>query len=287
MRVAVTSGRLGEALAAGLAAAGHDVLKLVERAPRGPDERRWEPAAALIDGPGLSDVDAVANVFEADLWRRWTPQVKETVRSSQITGTLSIVSHLDPDGRCQRFANLSSTTFFGDREDDLLSADSPAGKGWVARSTAEWEAAARHAPVSTVLMRTPMVLGVPGGAWERRRKGWLSGRFGHGRQWRCWIHVDDWAAAAVTLLEGTVEGPVVMAAPEPVRESAFAAALASVSGRWFHPPVPEALLKLEFGAEMTAQVHMASQRVVPRILTEEMGFRHRHPDLAAALADVT
>jgi uncharacterized protein (TIGR01777 family) len=284
MRVAVTSGRLGGHLAAGLRSAGHEVLCLVEGEATGPDERHWEPAAGRIDGPGLSDVDAVANLFEAGVWRRWTPEVRDHVRGSQVTGTLTIVSHLDPDGRCQRFANLSATAFYGDRGEEELDADSRAGTGWLARSTADWEAAARHAPVSTVLLRTPIVLGVEGGAWERRRRGMLAGRFGHGRQWRAWIHVDDWVAATIALLEGRVEGPVVLAAPAPVRDADFVAALASASGRRLGLPIPERVLRLQFGDDLTAEVLMASQRVVPRILPAELGFTYRYPELAGALA---
>ena len=284
MRVAVTSGRLRGHLAAGLRSAGHEVLCLVEGEATGPDERHWEPAAGRIDGPGLSDVDAVANLFEAGVWRRWTPEVRDHVRGSQVTGTLTIVSHLDPDGRCQRFANLSATAFYGDRGEEELDADSRAGTGWLARSTADWEAAARHAPVSTVLLRTPIVLGVEGGAWERRRRGMLAGRFGHGRQWRAWIHVDDWVAATIALLEGRVEGPVVLAAPAPVRDADFVAALASASGRRLGLPIPERALRLQFGDDLTAEVLMASQRVVPRILPAELGFTYRYPELAGALA---
>lgn len=287
MRVAVSSGRLGGHLAAGLRSAGHEVLCLVEREASGPDERRWDPAAGRIDNPGLSDVDAVANLFEADVWRRWTPEVRDEIRGSQVTGTLTIVSHLEPDGRCQRFANLSATSFYGDRGEEILDADSSVGAGWLAQATAAWEAAARHAPVSTVLLRTPIVLGVEGGAWERRRRGPLAGRFGAGRQWRTWIHVDDWVAATVLLLEGRQEGPVVVAAPKPVRDADFVAALAVASGRRPGLPIPERVLRLQFGADLTREVLMASQRGEPRILPAELGFTYRYPDLADALAHLS
>ncbi|MDO5533295.1 MAG: DUF1731 domain-containing protein [Propionibacteriaceae bacterium] len=286
MRVAVTSGRLGSLLAAGLIAAGHEVLRLVEGVPQGPHERHWEPEAGRIDDPGLSDVDAVANLYESSVWTRWTDEVRDQIRGSQVTGTLTVVSHLEPDGRCQRFANLSATSFYGDRGDDVLDADSRAGTGWLADSTAAWEAAARHAPVSTVLWRTPAVFGVGGGAWERRRAGLLSGRLGHGQQWRSWVHVDDWVAAAVLLLEGTTEGPVALAAPQPVRDVDLVAALARAYGRRPGLPVPEALLRARFGRDLTEQVLMASQRVTPRILPHELGFTYRFGDLDAALADL-
>lgn len=261
------------------------MVQLVERMASGPGERRWDPAAGRIEGPGLTDVDAVANVFEANVWVRWTQAARERIRSSQVTGTLSVVSHLEPDGRCQRFANLSATSFYGDRGDTVLNADSTAGPGWLAQSTAAWEAAARHAPVSTVLVRTPAVLGVHGGAWERRRKGVLAGRLGHGRQWRSWIHLADWVSATVELLTGRHEGPVVVAAPQPVREADFARALARATGRR-GLPVPEALLRARFGPQLTREVIMASHRVVPRVLPDELGYTYAFGDLDAALADL-
>ena len=58
-------------------------------------------------------------------------------------------------------------------------------------------AARRHLaqhPQDRVLLRTPAVFGVTGEAWERKVRGPLSGRLGHGRQWRSWIHIADWVA---------------------------------------------------------------------------------------------
>lgn len=286
MRVAVTSGRLGEPLAAGFRAAGHDVVQLVEREASGPGERRWEPEAGLIDGPGLTDVDAVVNVFEANVWRRWNQSVRDQVKGNQVTGSLSVVSHLEPDGRCQRYANLSATSFYGDRGEEVLDADSGVGPGWLAESTAAWEAAARHAPVPTVLLRTPAVLGVPGGMWEHRRRGLLSGRLGHGRQWRTWIHRADWVSATIALVTGRHEGPAVVAAPHPVRESDFVAAVARARGRRPGLPVPEAVLRARYGSELVDEVMMASQRIEPRVLPVELGFAYAFGDLDAALADL-
>lgn len=287
MRVAVTSGRLGGPVAAGLRAAGHDVVVLVTGPSTAADERTWDPEAGHIDGPGLGDVDAVINLHEASLWRRWRASELDAIRATQITGTLSVVSHLEPEGRCQRFLNLSGASFYGDRGDEVLDGDSTQGRGWIASATAAWEAAARHAPVPTALIRAPMVLGVDGASWQQRRRGPLAGRLGHGRQWRSWIHIDDWVAATLAILDSGLEGPCVLAAPEPVRESAFVAALAAAHGRRTPLPIPEALLRARFGREFTDEVLMASRRIVPRILSEELGFTHRFPHLEAAVADLT
>src|SRR5699024_12022529 len=38
---------------------------------------------------------------------------------------------------------------------------------------------------------------------------------GNGRQWWPWIHLEDWVRAAIFLLEGELEGPVNLTAPNP------------------------------------------------------------------------
>ncbi|MEY3020060.1 MAG: hypothetical protein RLZZ272_1044, partial [Actinomycetota bacterium] len=55
MDVAITgaTGLIGRMLAASLEADGHRVRRVVRRAPVGPDEVRWDPAAGTIDAAGL------------------------------------------------------------------------------------------------------------------------------------------------------------------------------------------------------------------------------------------
>ena len=50
MRVVIagSSGLIGTTLVAQLRQAGHDVLRLVRRPARAPDERAWDPPAATM-----------------------------------------------------------------------------------------------------------------------------------------------------------------------------------------------------------------------------------------------
>lgn len=285
MRVAVTEGPefLVEALAGALRARGDEVVHLT-RTPRRPDDRRWDPDGAVIDRPGLSDVDAVVNLYAATPWRRWTPAVREEIRQTRITGTLTIVNALEPDGRCRRFLNRSSTAFYGDRGADAATADTSRGHGFLALAVADWEASARHAAVPTVQLRTPAVL-APGAGYLDERRGLLRGRLGSGRQYLSWIHVADWVAAVLVLLDGTYEGPVNMSGPEPAREADFVAARARAERRRAALPVPDALLRARFTAEAARELWMTSTRAVPQVL-HELGFVHRFGTLEAALADV-
>lgn len=285
MRVAITEGPpfWGEALAAALRARGDEVVHLTSR-PGGPHDRGWDAGAGTIEGPGLADVDGVVNLYGSSPVRRWSASAREQIRATRITGVLTVVSALEPDGRCQRFLSRSSTAFYGERASDDLAADAPRGHGFLARAIADWEGSARHAPVPTALLRTPAVLSPRGGHLATRR-GWLRGRLGNGRQFVPWIHLADWVAATLFLLDGVQEGPVNLVAPQPSREADLVTAWAGASGRRPPPAVPDAVLNARFGAQAAAELWLTSTRAIPHILTD-LGFTHRFGSLDAALADV-
>ncbi|GAA3237101.1 hypothetical protein GCM10020256_56340 [Streptomyces thermocoprophilus] len=60
--IAGSSGLIGGALAASLEAEGHEVVRLVRRAPREPGEVRWDPERGSVDAAGLEGCDAVVNL---------------------------------------------------------------------------------------------------------------------------------------------------------------------------------------------------------------------------------
>jgi len=60
--IAGASGLIGSALARSLSAEGHEVVRLVRREPRSPDEIRWDPQRQRIDAVGLIGCAAVVNL---------------------------------------------------------------------------------------------------------------------------------------------------------------------------------------------------------------------------------
>jgi uncharacterized protein (TIGR01777 family) len=287
MRVAVTEGppHLVGGLAEALLERGDEVV-LLERvphaAPPGVERRHWDPLAGLIDGPGLSDVDAAINMFGSPMTGRWSPAVKEELRGSRATGTLSVVSMLDPDGRCQRLLTLSSTRFYADAGAEPRTGDSPRGSGFLAQAIGMWEAAARHSPVPTALLRTPAILARGQGYLARREHG-LRGRVGTGRQYVPWIHLTDWVNAVVLLLGDRTEGPLNIVAPADTTEAEFVATWARVQRRRVPLPVPDWVMRARFGADAAQELWWASARAVPQHLLD-VGFAYRYPDLESALA---
>jgi uncharacterized protein (TIGR01777 family) len=118
----------------------------------------------------------------------------------------------------------------------------------------------------------------------------LGGRIGSGRQWMSWIHVDDIVggirhAMGTASVVGSVNGPVNLVAPNPVRNAEFTKVLASVLRRPAFFPVPEFALRLVFGKQAAEEMLLASQRVEPGKLLAS-GYTFRFRELRAALGNL-
>jgi uncharacterized protein len=167
----------------------------------------------------------------------------------------------------------------------------PAGSGFEAQSTVDWEAEARRAEelgVRVVTTRTGVYLSQTGGALETMlppfRLG-VGGPVAGGRQYVPWVHLDDVVGAlAFCLHTEAATGPVNVTAPEPVTNREFSKALGRVLRRPAVVPVPGLAVKVLYG-EM-AVVVTTGRRAVPRRL-QELGYEFRRPDLEAALRDAT
>ena len=113
----------------------------------------------------------------------------------------------------------------------------------------------------------------------------VGGRLGSGKQWMSWIHIDDLIGLMAFLMkESTVRGVFNATSPFPVTNREFTRALAEAVHRPAIFPVPAWVLRLMFG-EMS-QVLLASQRAFPDA-AQRAGFIFQHPDIFAALAQLT
>ncbi|MGW1601527.1 TIGR01777 family oxidoreductase [Streptomyces eurythermus] len=287
--VAGASGLIGGALVRSLAADGHEVVRLVRRAPRGPDEVRWDPERGRVDAVGLTGCDVVVNLAAAGVGdRRWTPEYKRVLRDSRVLGTAALaeaVASLPEPPRA--FLNGSAIGFYGDTGERVVDEDAPPGDGFLARLCVEWEEAAapaEEAGVRTVFLRTGLVVARGGGAWGRLfplfRAG-LGGRLGDGRQYWSYIALHDEVAAIRHLVDREdLSGPFNLTAPQPLTNREVTAAM----GRVLHRPavcaVPAPVLRAALG-ELAGDV-LASQRVVPKRLLES-GFRFAFPGVEEAI----
>jgi uncharacterized protein (TIGR01777 family) len=282
MKVVVTgsTGLIGSALVESVRTDGHDVLRLVRRAPAAPDEAQWDPVAHTVDDAAIDGADVVVNLAGAGIGdRRWTPAYKALVRDSRVDGTTTIanavVRHKVP-----LLVQASAVGWYGDRGDDVLRETEPGGDGFLCDLVRDWEAAAKPAEdvgVRVVYLRTGIVLSPNGGALKQMLpifKLGLGGRLGSGRQWFPWISLTDEIAAIRFVIEGTsVAGPFNLAAPVPVTNRELTKAL----GKALHRPTVAAVPRLALRIGL-----LASLRVEPWKLLET-GFEFADAGLDAAL----
>ena len=289
MKIAVTgaSGLIGSALVPALEASGHEVVQLVRRAPEGPSELAWDPAAESIDAERLAGVDAVVNLSGATIGRRWTAARKREILASRVDSTTLLAETLAAlEPRPKVLVCAGGIGIYGDRGDEILTEESELGTGFLAEVGTAWEAAAepaREAGIRVVNFRQGIVLSRKGGALARLLapfKLGLGGRVGSGSQWWSWVSMDDLVGAYRFALEGGLEGPVNLVSPSPATNAQFVKALGRALHRPTVFPLPAVAVKTLFG-EMGDAALLQGQRALPARLLEA-GFTFDYAELDAA-----
>ncbi|HYZ37194.1 MAG TPA: TIGR01777 family oxidoreductase [Pseudonocardiaceae bacterium] len=292
MRVVIagSSGLIGTTLVALLRQAGHDVLRLVRRPARAPDERAWDPPAATMDAGTLEGADAVVNLCGSALGnRRWSGEVKQAIRDSRIVPTEVLASAV-AEHRIPVLVNASGVGYYGDTGDRQVDETAPMGAGFLARVCRDWEnatAAAEKAGARVVRARTGLVISRSGGLMGQLKPLFavgLGGRLGSGRQYMPWISLDDEVGAIRFALENDeLAGPVNLCGPDPVTNAEFTRAVGEAMHRPTPFVVPGFALRLVRGAELVDEMALIGQRAVPAVLRKH-GYPFQHPTLPAALA---
>lgn len=291
MRVVMSgaSGLIGTALASSLIADGHEVTRLVRRAPRSADEAEWHPEAGELDPDALRGAGAVVCLSGANVGaKRWTESYKRTLRSSRLDTTSTIARTIAGlgAGAPPVFVAGNAIGYYGDTGDRVADESAPAGDGFLARLCVEWQQAAQPAAdagTRVVTLRTGPVLDKDADLVKRLRpivKLGVAGPIGNGRQFLPWIALSDEIRAIRFLIDADVSGPVNLCAPNPARNKEFTQTMARLLHRPAVLPVPGFAVRVVAG-ELGGET-VKSQRAIPAKLTEA-GFVFEYPDLEPAL----
>jgi len=167
-------------------------------------------------------------------------------------------------------------------------------RGFSARVARDWEAAffAAETPrTRKIALRSAIVLSpAPGGAFgvlSNLVRLSLGGKQGNGRQFVSWIHEADYASAVEFLISREdIDGPVNLAAPNPLPNRAFIAALREA---WDVPNgIPAPWIAIQIGAlflRTEPELVLQSCRAVPGRLLDA-GFQFNFSGWPEAAEDL-
>ena len=286
------SGTIGMALLPALTSRGHTITRLKTGTARSLNEIAWDPQKTL--NPDLvAGFDAVIHLAGENIFGRWSEAKRRRIRDSRVLGTRHVSEAL---ARCASKPGVliagSAIGYYGNRDDETLTEDSPLGRGFLAETCREWEAASQPAEQAgwrVIHLRTGVVLNRQEGALKKMltpfRLG-LGGKIGSGRQWLSWISIVDTVAAILHCLNtASLRGAVNMVAPNPVTNAEFTRILGEALRRPTFATVPAFATKVLFGPQMAEETFLVSQRVLPRKLLES-GFQFQQPELSGALKNL-
>jgi uncharacterized protein (TIGR01777 family) len=305
------SGHVGVLLAHYFQQRGHHVTVLT----RGPFAASWNTVHwdGVHTGPWvehLEGADVCINLAGRSVNCRYTPANREEIYRSRIDTTQllgDVISGLAEPPKV--WLNASTATIYRHALDramdeymgelggnEMLTAWRRVPDTWnfSIRVATDWEKAffAAVAPrTRMVAMRTAVVMSPePGGAFSlllNLVRFSVGGTQGNGHQFVSWIHGSDFARAVELLIEeDQFEGPVNLAAPNPLPNREFMATLREAWGMPNGIPALAPLLELAaFFLRTESELVLKSRNVVPARLLRS-GFEFEFPTWSEAARDL-
>ena len=308
MKVVISggSGQVGTVLARAFHQDGHEVVVLSRR----PAKAAWRvmewDAQTLGDWTTVIEgADVVINLAGHNVNCRYNARNRTLIKESRVKSTRILGDAIARASRPPRvWLQASTATIYAHRYDApndeatgvLGGSESGAPDIWrfsIEVATA-WERELNESATPytrKALLRSAMTMSPDrGGVFDTLLtlvKCGLGGSVGDGRQYVSWIHDQDFVRAIYWLIErDEFEGPIILAAPNPLPNSEFMSALRSAAEISFG--LPAAPLMLEIGAfflRTETELVLKSRRVIPRRLLQS-NFVFQFPTWAEAAQDL-
>lgn len=291
------SGLIGNALTLLLLAKGYHVNHLSRNpVPNNiPNLKifRWDVNEGTIDPNCIHGVTALVHLAGENISEEpWTPERLQQITRSRTKSSELIYELLHKEQHhVEAVISASAAGYYGDRQDEVLTEDSPPGQAIMTETTVAWEKAVQQGDslgLRVVTLRTGVVLDRRKGAlpeFERPIRMGIAAPLGTGQQWIPWIHLNDLIRLYLYALESEqLQGVFNACAPEQITNAQLTAALRKKLGISIPlPPVPSFLLKILLGP--MSEIALDSTRMTSYRI-ETSGFDFNFPTLSKALDDL-
>jgi uncharacterized protein len=296
------SGQVGQILLRAFRARGDDVVAL---ARSGTSEGRtvgWDGRTLGAWASELEGADVVINLAGRSVNCRYTRANLDAMMSSRVDSTRVVGEAIARAARPPKvWLQMSTATIYAHRLDapndeatGIIGGnepDVPAYWSFSIEIAKAWERAQAEAVTPhtrKVALRSAMVMSPDrGGIFDvllgLTRAG-LGGTIAGGKQFMSWIHEADFVRAVeLLILREELDGPVNLAAPNPLPQREFMAALRAAAGTRIGLPATKWMAELgAFFLRTDTELTFKSRRVVPgRLLDQGFGFEFPEWPLAA------
>lgn len=303
------SGKVGAVLARNFVSKGHDVVILSRKPATAKNESvrhvTWDGRTMGDWASEIEEAGVVINLAGRSVDCRYTKRNRELILNSRIDSTRVIGEAIAAATSPPRvWLQASTATIYAHRFDApndeatgiLGGSEKDSPSTWqfsieVAKAWEEMLAAASTPHTRKVALRSAMTMSPDRGSvfdvLSRLVRLGLGGRVGSGRQFVSWIHDADFVRSVDWLIQDDhVDGPVNLAAPNPLPYSEFMAELRRVWNMPIGLPAPEWLLEIATAVLRTeSELVLKSRRVVPGVLLNH-GFEFEYPDWASAATEL-
>jgi uncharacterized protein (TIGR01777 family) len=299
------SGQVGAVLARAFVAGGHDVVVLSRTASADGRVVAWDGRTVGDWARTIDGADVVINLAGRSVNCRYTRANLDEMMRSRVDSTRAVGLAIAGAARPPRvWLQMSTATIYAHRFDapndeatGLIGGDEPDVPAYWAFSVEiakAWERAQAEAATPRtrrVALRTSMVMSPDrGGIFDvllglvRKR---LGGPMAGGAQYLSWIHDRDLVRAIELLIErDDLAGPINLAAPEPLPQRDFMAALRRAAGVGVGLPATRWMAAIgAWFLRTDTELTLKSRRVVPGRLLDA-GFRFDFPSWPAAAEDL-
>lgn len=294
LRILIAGGRgfLGQVLKTYFTKKGYQVYCLT-RTPKQSTDVYWDGETYGEWIHTLNQCDVLINLAGKSVNCRYNESNKKRIydsriKSTKILGQAIKISKTPP----KLWINSSTATIYAHSEDTKMTEkEGVIGTDFSMNIAKSWEKTVYNLSINNavrqVLLRTSVVLGKEGEAFNTLNKlvKWgLGGRQGSGKQMVSWIHELDFARGIDHIINtSTLEGPVNLTSPCPIRNTEFMKTFRAVNQRTFGLSHPTLLLKIGaylIGTE--SELLLKSRYVVPVKLLDS-NFEFTFPKIKQAL----
>jgi uncharacterized protein len=308
MRIVIPggTGQVGTVLARAFHERGDQVVVL-SRSPRSAPWRvvHWDSETVGDWASELESADVVINLAGRSVNCRYNATNRKLIIDSRVNSTRVVGEAIARASRPPRvWLQASTATVYAhsyDKANDEATgilggseSNSPDTWNFSIDVVTSWERALNKAltpHTRKVLLRSAIVMSPDrGGAFDMLLKlvrFGLGGRAGNGRQYVSWIHDQDFIRSLFWLIDhDNFEGPVNLAAPNPLPNAEFMQALRGAWGTRIGLPAADWMLEVgAFLMRTETELILKSRRVVPRKLLES-GFTFQFPNWREAANDL-